>query len=631
MSIAQADSVMTTVGTVAQALTQVEFIVGYSALVIGGFAIVCASVFLLRAKSLKEDLDAAIAIVNKAVGEIAEPATARLALARAWHQGDLDSLYEVKSVTHAWHEFVECLIIPSPEEIQNGSSIRNTRDPDHYFNREHVVTTLSLRFFDSVPGILTGLGILGTFLGLAAGIYLAQGSGLAAGNTEQVQGALQQLLGGASLAFITSIAGLSTSIVFLFVMRLVVGQVDESLATWNHVLDVSLERTTPEKVAVLQLDELKEQTVELKTFNTELVISIAAALEEKVAGKLAPALDRIAEATESLQKHQSTATEDMLTSIVDRFSETMTGAAGQEFEAIANSLGGLDETLQNTITSMREQEERSARALDQLSGQVTQTLSEGSVQMRKGFEESIQMMMDSTKATHDDLSNRFEQMTESLASVAKDNSEQLGQQIGAAIGKASGELDSVTGKMVAALGDAGTSAASRIDESATSLAERTEGLARSLADAEKLTARLGQASEIVQQAAAGLGAVLDGLKTITPALTASSSEIGSAGDAISRASATIGNFGEVATTAARQLSEANDKVRESWERYVDRFEGSDEALAAVVAEMEAGLDSFTERVTEFNQGVDRDFSKSVQMLTSAIEELDQTLDERVSE
>ena len=61
---------------------------------------------------------------------------------------------------------------------------------------------------------------------------------------------------------------------------------------------------------------------------------------------------------------------------------------------------------------------------------------------------------------------------------------------------------------------------------------------------------------------------------------------------------------------------------------MDRFEGADKALASVVGEMEAGLQMFTERVIEFNRGVDRDFSRAVQILTAAIEELDQTLDER---
>ena len=630
---------------IAQFLTSTEFIWGYSIFVVGGFAVASGFLFVSRVRAMGTDLDTATEIVLKAGGRRTKPQEARTSIAEAWHRGHLDKLYKIEGIAHAWYEFVECLIIPTTEETDKGIPIRNTRDPAHYFNREHIATRLGLRFFDSVPGILTGLGILGTFLGLAAGIFLAQAEGLTGENTDQVLAALQQLLNGASLAFFTSIAGLSTSIVYLFFMRLFTGSVDRSLFEWNRVLDRSLERTTPEQVAVRQLHELS----------------------------------RVAEATESLRNNQSSATEDMLTSIVEKFNETMTGAAGKQFEAIANSLGTLNEMLKSTITSMQEQEESSAKALAELSGNVTQTLSEGSDQIRKSFEQSIQMMMDATKATHDDLSSRFEQMTESLASAAKNNSEQLGQQIGSAIGRASDELnsvsgnigsaigrasdeldsasgkmaaaiedvgisaasqigsaigrasdglDSVSGKMAAALEDAGTSAASRIEESATSLAGRVEGLAKSLSDAEKLTTRLAEAAEIVQAAAADVGSVLEGLETVTPALTRSSSKMASAGDAISKASETLGQFGKVATAAAKQISSTNDEVRENWEMYLDRFEGADKALASVVGEMETGLEMFTERVIEFNRGVDRDFSRAVQILTAAIEELDQTLDER---
>jgi hypothetical protein len=55
--------------------------------------------------------------------------------------------------------------------------------------------------------------ILGTFIGLVAGIYLAS-TNLASDNIVLAKQAMQQLLHGASLAFITSIFGLSSSIVF---------------------------------------------------------------------------------------------------------------------------------------------------------------------------------------------------------------------------------------------------------------------------------------------------------------------------------------------------------------------------------------------------------------------------------
>ncbi len=63
-----------------------------------------------------------------------------------------------------------------------------------------------------MPSHLTAVGILGTFLGLAAGIGMAA-EGLTASAQQAVTQALKQLLAGESLAFVTSILGIFFSLV----------------------------------------------------------------------------------------------------------------------------------------------------------------------------------------------------------------------------------------------------------------------------------------------------------------------------------------------------------------------------------------------------------------------------------
>lgn len=97
--------------------------------------------------------------------------------------------------------------------------LRNTCDPAIYFCDASVVQpAIHTRFFDAVPTQLVGLGILVTFVGLAAGVGLASGS-LASAEPAEIQLALSQLLNGASLAFMTSIFGLGSALGFLLVER----------------------------------------------------------------------------------------------------------------------------------------------------------------------------------------------------------------------------------------------------------------------------------------------------------------------------------------------------------------------------------------------------------------------------
>lgn len=59
----------------------------------------------------------------------------------------------------------------------------------------------------AMPGLLTGLGILFTFVGLAFGVY-----GLDPSDAENLTSSVKQLLGGMSMAFLTSIAGIGTGL-----------------------------------------------------------------------------------------------------------------------------------------------------------------------------------------------------------------------------------------------------------------------------------------------------------------------------------------------------------------------------------------------------------------------------------
>ena len=64
---------------------------------------------------------------------------------------------------------------------------------------------------EMIPSLLTSLGILGTFLGLVTGL---SGLTLSAADTTALLKAMEQLIGGMSTAFLTSIAGVVASLLF---------------------------------------------------------------------------------------------------------------------------------------------------------------------------------------------------------------------------------------------------------------------------------------------------------------------------------------------------------------------------------------------------------------------------------
>ena len=80
-------------------------------------------------------------------------------------------------------------------------------DIDDYLNEYYIDSVMKCGLISIVPGVMTGLGILGTFIGLSFGLQNF--------NT----GSIPQLMNGIKIAFHTSIYGMVFSLVFNFVYK----------------------------------------------------------------------------------------------------------------------------------------------------------------------------------------------------------------------------------------------------------------------------------------------------------------------------------------------------------------------------------------------------------------------------
>jgi len=159
---------------------------------------------------------------------------------------------------HNWAEYRKNFILPGATD--ENQAIYNTAEAASFFNEASMVAErVNLRFYGTFPNYLTGTGILGTFIGLVAGIYLA-GAGLGSEDTQLLKKSLQDLLSGASLAFWTSIVGIICSILFSWREKVLGHRLFRSINTWNRELDKRIEKITPEELAQKQLNQLERQT-----------------------------------------------------------------------------------------------------------------------------------------------------------------------------------------------------------------------------------------------------------------------------------------------------------------------------------------------------------------------------------
>ena len=175
---------------------------------------------------------------------------------------------------HGWKQFRESLII-LPDGEDYAPTIRATHRPETYFHESSLVSSrLNLRFWQSVPNILVGVGLLFTFIGLIAALYFAS-EGVTAKNIHDTQRALGNLLHAATFKFVTSVAGLLSSLVFSWWEKHCLHNLQKALDEFCRLLEERLVFTTPEKLADDQIRETRRQTNQLERFNTDFAVSIA--------------------------------------------------------------------------------------------------------------------------------------------------------------------------------------------------------------------------------------------------------------------------------------------------------------------------------------------------------------------
>jgi methyl-accepting chemotaxis protein len=482
---------------------------------------------------------------------------------------------------HSWREFADTLILPSePKGV-----CRNTEPPDMFFSGEALAgSAINLRLLHAIPNFLTGFGILGTFLGLAAGI--SQGSdGIAAADLDSTKEALKKLLQGAGLAFMTSIVGLGTSIVLSWADKVSLLRLDNVIYKWNTALDRCLKRATPEQLASDQLTETRKQTLQLDRLNTDIAMSIATAIEARVTDALGPRLAEVVEELRGLRGQQGEFSNDVLGKVSREISGALSGAAGTEMREMATTLNGLVEVLREAAAAMTTGQQQMLQATDGLVAGLQRTFNESANQLSGDTAKAVQSIVEVLGAAS----------RESALQIARAG-EESSRHAGAAVDSMKEGIGSLS------------SAVDRFRDAAerqTQLADQVSGLLGSVRDA--------------HQSMRG---------TIEP-LSLASKSLSAAGSTLSER---LSHLDAVATSladVARRVGESQTQFQAAWNQHEKRFGEIDTSLEKAFRGLNEGVDAFGERVRQFMVDVDQSLGKSVQSLGGVADRLNGTLEELV--
>ncbi|RAX48536.1 hypothetical protein DQ353_14260 [Arthrobacter sp. AQ5-05] len=251
-----------------------------------------------------------------------------------------------KTAFHLWQEFDETLV-----ETGDRSALRNTVDADYFFNSESLAgEVMHNRVLAVVPSVLTAIGVLGTFIGLTTGL---NGLNLNADNgVDELRDGIDTLIGGAAIAFMTSVWGVFTSLLSNIIDKQAERWLSARIRTLQSEIDGLFQRQTPEHSLINIMDntyEARESLAELheRIGNRlqEAVGAMSGQMQSAIESSMAPALTALANST-------SRQNEEALASLVEKFSENIYAEGEKQADQMRLASSGINEALNAMSTNM---------------------------------------------------------------------------------------------------------------------------------------------------------------------------------------------------------------------------------------------------------------------------------------
>jgi len=295
----------------------------------------------------------------------------------------------MNSAGHLWKEFDETLIEAKVGEVVH---LHNIYDASQFFNSSTLARGITeSRMLAAVPGFLTALGVIGTFVGLQLGL-----SELNIGNDVAVQdmkAGLAHVISGAKIAFMTSVWGVTLSVLFNFTEKWL-----ESFARSRiYRLQVRIDELFPRFSAEAQLQKIAEDSTEsreslqgmaerigekVQESLIEATSGIQQGLEASLEKIMAPAIEKLVnETTDGSQK----ALEQLVEGFLDKFGEqgeTQRKAMDEASKGVGEALLSMNLTLEGFVRNLDQNQnaaaEREQQLIEHISNQVDELVENNS-------------------------------------------------------------------------------------------------------------------------------------------------------------------------------------------------------------------------------------------------------------
>jgi ABC-type transporter Mla subunit MlaD len=592
---------------------------------------------------------------------------------------DIQKIFERDTrLLHLWKEFRDTL--HAQREERDGQmvtvALRATTPAESYFNSPYVVDgRLRTEFFKHLPGIFTGIGIIGTFSGLIAGLRSFE----VPEDPARVRQSLELLLAGVFEAFIVSASAIFLAMLVTLVEKFLLASIYRRTEDIAQHLDglfvmgagedylsrlVVASEDSAAQAKILKdslvgdlkvmLQEMTDRQIAAHATNSDaLATKITSGIEASLHGPLKQIGDIVAKASGDQSAAAATLLQDVMASFSQRLNELLGG-----------QMSGLQELNQKTAQAMQDavaalrgllgnMEEHSRRSGDEMAGKMAQaveqmerrqteineqtrslvetvreivsrsqsetntTLNEAITALSQQMTAMITALQVQSNKAHTEQQRREQELTERTTGMVED----LGASVSDVVKQMAASTDQMR-QSVIALERTTTMAIEKLNTAAHTLEKGANAF--SLAGVNVSTA-LGNATTVADKMTEVSGALSASSASLQAVLTDYKANREATGSMLTELRAVVESTKKEASLtqqAVAQISEAATKLAQAQRETESYLEGISEVLAEAHQKFADGLSRTLDRA---NNDFHTKLSAGVKLLSAAVQELEVSL------
>ncbi len=575
----------------------------------------------------------------------------------------------------SWQEYRETLHGQHAHETsgQSGSvRWRSTTLAETFFTEQALVDTpLKTEFHKHLPGILTGLGIIGTFSGLITGLIRFEVSG----DAERIRASLNGLIQSVGYSFVVSAMAITLAMLFIWVEKSLLSACYRRVEALCRIIDSLFDAGAGEEYlarlvassehSAAQIAEIKHSLAgELKQVLTGVLTQHAKTsamlnrqLLSGIGESIRPHMETIVRAVERRDATPAEVVGSSVNEVLASFSARMQDIVGSQFHEMAGILKDTSRTMESAAlqvgrcvelmqTAGRGTEEAMARRMDRAITSLDERQRIMDRSMGEFMAQTSRVAGSQTDAVRDvqsmlaDLGGRMALMVDRIEAGSRRAAEdletrqaRLADHAVSAMGEITGQLGSLAAEMRRAAETTREGAghlALMTRESSELLHAGRDALQRSFADFTEASRTMGATLQAIQKASGGILGASSNLVTATHGVKDMLEEHKHTSEIFAVIVSDLRSTIENARHEASMTTEIVERIRQATEQLGlaqnkagEYLHALTEVLAQAHAEFAGNIEQTLRRSnTQFHE----ELSRAVSLVSGAIQDFGDVLD-----